>query len=210
VKPPTNSRWSRVAAGVDPIFIVLIAGVLAIGGLVFWLWNASPAVLKHATHVAGALAPVAVLVAAIAAAIGWYVKRKITNDAVRDRVRARLKRIWEAIREAVRSKARYNPGSITFFLNEIQKIYWEVDMFAAFTRDEHDLLRTALDDCQLDNKDATRMVNDPLERWNPGECFLRSLEALEPVFRVVFGDEKIAAEIGDQISAITARTKTRD
>lgn len=124
------------------------------------------------------------------------------NDAVRDRIRARLKRVWGVIREALNSKKPYNPGTIThflgsikYFLNEIQKIYWEVDTFAAFTRHEHDLLREALDDCQLDTQKATRTANDP-ENWNPGECFRQSLAALEPVFRVVFGDEEIAAEIG--------------
>jgi hypothetical protein len=209
VNQTTKNRRSPV----DPIFIVLSAGavgVLVIGVVAFWAsWNASPAVLKHVTHVAGALAPgltfLSVFVAAIVTAIGWSVtrgiereKREVANEAVRDLVRARLKRIWEVIREAVSStsKTPYNPGSIKYFLDEIQTIYWKVDTFAAFSRDEHDLIRRALDDCQLDNQNAKRMVNDPAENWNPGECFLPSLAALEPVFRVVFGDEEIAAKIG--------------
>jgi hypothetical protein len=182
-------------------------GVLAIGVVAFWaLWNTSPAVVKHVTRVSGALAPgltfLAAFVAAIVTAIGWYVtrgiereKRKIANEAVRDLVRARLKRILGVIREAVSSKKRYNPDRIKYFLNEIQKIYWNVDTFAAFTRYEHDLLRKALDDCQLDNQTAKRTANDP-ENWNPGECFRQSLAALEPVFRVVFGDEDLGAQIG--------------
>jgi hypothetical protein len=50
VNQPTKNRRSRVAAGIDPIFFVSIAGgfvavgVLAISVLAFWaLWNASPA-----------------------------------------------------------------------------------------------------------------------------------------------------------------------
>ena len=211
---PTKNQRSRVAADIDPIFIVLAGGFVAVGVLVisvlaFWaLWNASPAVLKHVTHVTGALAPGLTFFAVLVAAIGWYVtawrngvearrtereKREIANEAVRDLVRARLKRIWEVIREAVSSDKPYNPDSIDYFLDEIQKNYWKVDTFAAFSRDEHALIRRALDDCQLDNNIATRMVES--NGWNPGECFLRSLAALGPIFRDVFGDEELGAQI---------------
>jgi hypothetical protein len=78
-------------------------------------------------------------------------------------------------------------GSIKFFLDEIQTFYWEVATFDAFLRRELDVLRKALDYCQLDNDNATRMAKDP-ETWNPGECFRRSLAALELVFRDVFRD----------------------
>jgi hypothetical protein len=218
VKPPTNSR-SPVPAGTDPIVIVAFGGGFIAGALfVSWALSfASPAVLKQLTHVANTLSPFAPFFTVLAAAIGWYAaalfngeqarrtereKREIANEAVRGRMRDRIKRMWGAIRQAVSSEKPYDPGSIKdflgsikFFLNEIQNFYWELDTFAAFTPSKRDLLRKALDYCQLDNQKATRTAYDP-ENWNPGECFRQSLAALEPVFRVVFGDEKIAAEIG--------------
>lgn len=196
------NQTTKNMSPVDPIFISLIAaavGVLAIGVVAFWeLWNASPAVVKHVTCISSALAPgltfLSVIVAAIVTAIGWYVKRKITNEAVRGRMRARIERVRGAIMQAVSSEKPYKQGSIKdflgsikFFLDEIQKFYWEVATFDAFLRRELDVLRKALDYCQLDNDNATRMAKDP-ETWNPGECFRRSLAALELVFRDVFRD----------------------
>jgi hypothetical protein len=227
VSPPTNSP-SRVSASTDPIVIVALGGGFIAGALFvsLALSLASPAVLKYLTHVADTLSPFAPFFTVLAAGIGWYAaalfngqqarqtereKRDATNEAVRGLVRARLKRILEVIREAVNSEKPYIDyfHSINYFLEEIQKIYWNVDTFAAFWPAEHDLILEALDDCRLDNQIATRIVNNS-ESWDHGNCFQRSLAALGPVFRKVFRDEKLEELVQRVAGANTARTKTRD
>jgi hypothetical protein len=148
----TNNR-SCVSAGTDPIVFVALGGGF-IAGALFVSWTlsfASPAVLKHLTHVANTLSPFAPFFMVLAAGIGWFVaarlngaearrtereKRDVANKAFRGHVEARLARVWAVIDEAVGVQP-YQPTVVEQFISDVEELCWRGETtFDAFARNE--------------------------------------------------------------------------
>jgi hypothetical protein len=210
-----TKRWARTAARIYTFLIVPMASGLTAGAL--FVLSLSPAAVKQIAKAAGALSPLVPLLAALVVVIGSIVvallngvearrterdKRDLANKSFRDHVEARLARVWAVTDEAVGVKP-YQPDVIENFIADVEELYWKGETaFAAFTREERNLIEDAINTCRQCNILARDWDAQYNSRSNElprdagiQERFSTSMVALEQVFREVFFDWDLAGRI---------------